>query len=129
MSNDVLKKNDDLLASSIGVVGGGQLAQMLVHAAQQKDVNISVQTSSKNDPAASDASRVILFESQDTAGTRELAKFCKYITFENEWVNIDSLSSLEEEGAKFIPSLESISSLVDKLSQRQLLQTYSIDNC
>tara|TARA_Y100001968_G_scaffold67445_1_gene58356 strand:- start:1972 stop:3177 length:1206 start_codon:yes stop_codon:yes gene_type:complete len=126
MSNDLLKKNDDFRSSSIGVVGGGQLAQMLVLAAKNKNVKISVQTSSKNDPAASQASRVVLLDSQDIDGTRELAKFCKFITFENEWVNIDSLSTLEAEGAKFLPTLESISPLVDKISQRKLLKKLDI---
>ena len=37
MSYDVLKKNDDHLPFSIGVVGGGQLAQMLVLAAKEKE--------------------------------------------------------------------------------------------
>ena len=126
MSNDVLKKNDDSLPFSIGVVGGGQLAQMLVLAAKEKDVKISVQTSSENDPAASDATKVVLFGPQNIDGTRELARLCKSITFENEWVKIDSLSSLEEEGIKFVPSLESISHLVDKISQRTLLKKLDI---
>ena len=126
MSNDVLKKNDDLLSSSIGVVGGGQLAQMLVMAAKKKHVKISVQTSSENDPAARDASRVVLLGPQSIDGTKQLAKFCNSITFENEWVNIDSLISLEAEGTKFFPSIVSISPLVDKISQRNLLKKLDI---
>ena len=48
------------------------------------------------------------------------------ITFENEWVNIDALLPLEQQGVRFQPSLAALSPLVDKLSQRQLLDDLAI---
>ena len=36
----------------IGVVGGGQLAMLLVEAGKRRDVDVIVQTSAKTDPAA-----------------------------------------------------------------------------
>ena len=73
----------------IGVVGGGQLARMLVQAATQREVPIAVQTSNAEDPAAG----LALFapaDPRDVAGTRELVVGCDGVTFENEWVNIDA---------------------------------------
>ena len=110
----------------IGVVGGGQLARMLVQAAAQRDVPIAVQTSDPADPAAGLASRLVSADPRDVAGTRELVVGCDGITFENEWVNIDALLPLEQQGVRFQPSLAALSPLVDKLSQRQLLDDLAI---
>ena len=110
----------------IGVVGGGQLARMLVQAAAQREVPIAVQTSNAADPAAGLASRLIAADPRDVAGTRELVVGCDGITFENEWVNIDALLPLEQQGVRFRPSLAALSPLVDKLSQRQLLDDLAI---
>ena len=110
----------------IGVVGGGQLARMLVQAAAQREVSIAVQTSNPADPAAGLASRLVAADPTDVAGTRELVVGCDGITFENEWVNIDALLPLEQQGVRFRPSLAALSPLVDKLSQRQLLDDLAI---
>ena len=110
----------------IGVVGGGQLARMLVQAASQRQVPIAVQTSNQGDPAAGLASRVVSADPRDVAGTRDLVVGCDGITFENEWVNIDALLPLEQQGVRFRPSLAALSPLVDKLSQRQLLNDLAI---
>jgi 5-(carboxyamino)imidazole ribonucleotide synthase len=110
----------------IGVVGGGQLARMRVQAAAQRDVPIAVQTSDAADPAAGLASRLVAADPRDVAGTRELVVGCDGITFENEWVNIDALLPLEQQGVRFQPSLAALSPLVDKLSQRQLLDDLAI---
>lgn len=110
----------------IGVVGGGQLARMLVQAAAQRDVPIAVQTSDATDPAAGLASRLVEADPRDVAGTRELVVGCDGITFENEWVNIDALLPLEQQGVRFQPSLAALSPLVDKLSQHQLLDDLAI---
>ncbi len=110
----------------IGVVGGGQLARMLVQAATQRQVPIAVQTSNTADPAAGLATRLVAADPRDVAGTRELVVGCDGITFENEWVNIDALLPLEQQGVRFRPSLAALSPLVDKLSQRQLLDDLAI---
>ena len=110
----------------IGVVGGGQLARMLVQAATQRQVPIAVQTGNEADPAAGLAARLVAADPRDVAGTRELVVGCDGVTFENEWVNIDALLPIEQQGVRFCPSLAALSPLVDKLSQRQLLDDLAI---
>ncbi len=106
----------------IGVVGGGQLAQMLVEAANKRNVEVLVQTGSRNDPAANCASKLILAEPNDAIGTARLGNGCLGVTFENEWVNIEQLSLLEESGLTFFPSIAALRPLVDKVKQRELLK-------
>ncbi len=111
---------------SIGVVGGGQLAQMLANAGKDLGVQVVVQTGSEFDPAISSAADVIYADTEDLAGTKQLAQKCRSVTFENEWVDIEGLSILEDSGVVFVPSLSAISPLVNKLSQRKLLNKLNI---
>lgn len=113
-------------ATSIGIVGGGQLAWMLAEAARQAGVDLHVQTPSPSDPAASLASSVVQAEVRDVAATRSLAERCQAISFENEWVDLDGLAALEREGVTFVPSLEALRPLVCKRSQRELLQRLNL---
>lgn len=110
----------------IGVVGGGQLARMLAEAARGLNLPVLVQTPGADDPAASLATAVVQAPLHDLQATRELARRCSAITFENEWVDLDGLATLAAEGVTFLPSLAALGTLVSKHSQRQLLQRLGI---
>ena len=56
----------------IGVVGGGQLAMLLVEAGKKRDVDVVVQTASKTDPAAKKTKHVVLNDSTNAKGTKLL---------------------------------------------------------
>ncbi len=127
MSTDSFSKKN-IRNKAIGVVGGGQLAQMLVQAAISRNVDVFVQTSSFEDPASGLASRLVLANSIDCEGTKKLANGCLGITFENEWINIEELKELESEGVAFYPSIKALNLLIDKISQRRLLNELRI-NC
>ena len=77
-------------------------------------------------PAVDGASRLISADPRDVAGTRRLVEGCNGITFENEWVNIDALIPLEQQGVRFRPCPGGPFPLVDKLLQRQLLTDLAI---
>jgi 5-(carboxyamino)imidazole ribonucleotide synthase len=109
------------LATGIGIVGGGQLALMLAEAAQVQGVPLHLQTPGAADPAVALATTVIQAEIDDASSTKELSRRCAAISFENEWVDLDALAPLAEEGVVFLPSLDSLRPLVDKRQQRELL--------
>ena len=110
----------------IGVVGGGQLAMLLVEAGKKRDVDVVVQTAAKTDPAAKKTKQVILHDPKNADGTKLLAEKSPLITFENEWVDIPSLLFLQNNGVSFIPRLQSISPLINKITQRELLNSLDI---
>ncbi len=110
----------------IGVVGGGQLAMLLVEAGKKRDVDVVVQTANKTDPAAKKTNQVILHDPTNPEGTKLLAESSRLITFENEWVDIRSLLSLENNGVSFVPRLQSIRPLINKITQRELLNSLDI---
>ena len=65
----------------IGVVGGGQLARMLVQAAVARSIPIAVQTSSASDPAAEAAALVVEADPRDVTGTRQLVEGCEAVSY------------------------------------------------
>ena len=110
----------------IGVVGGGQLAMLLVEAGKKRDVDVVVQTAAKTDPAAKKANQVVLLNPTNAEGTKLLAEKTRLITFENEWIDIPSLLSLQNNGVSFVPRLQSIKPLINKITQRELLNSLDI---
>ena len=110
----------------IGVVGGGQLAMLLVEAGKKREVDVVVQTAVKTDPAAKKTKQVILHDPKNAEGTILLAEKSRSITFENEWVDIPSLLSLQNNGVSFLPRLQSICPLINKITQRELLNSLNI---
>lgn len=114
----------------VGVLGGGQLAWMMVAAAQRLGIEVVVQTPQATDPAIAntpqvhdpDSPRVILAPLTDVTATAQLAQRCPIITFENEFVDLAALGALADQGICFRPSLATLSKLLDKYDQRTYLQ-------
>ena len=106
---------------AIGIVGGGQLAWMLAEASRELGIALHVQTPSADDPATRLAASVVLAPLDDRAGTWELASRCGAISFENEWIPIEALRTLEGPRLEFRPGLDALQPLVSKAAQRRLL--------
>ncbi|BBD65306.1 phosphoribosylaminoimidazole carboxylase ATPase subunit [Nostoc commune NIES-4072] len=106
----------------VGVIGGGQLAWMMADAAQKLGVELVVQTPSEDDPAVSIAKETVFAPVDDATATEILAQKCDVITFENEFVNLDALSVLVQQGISFRPRLEALAPLLDKYHQRCYLR-------
>tara|TARA_B100000700_G_scaffold331636_2_gene466348 strand:- start:3441 stop:4634 length:1194 start_codon:yes stop_codon:yes gene_type:complete len=106
----------------IGVVGGGQLALMLAQAAKTKEVELIVLADSDNDPAVFESQKIIYSRKDLSVAIESLSLKCDFITFENEWLNIKELNNIDDSNKKFIPSLQSIEPLIDKISQRNFLK-------
>jgi len=110
---------------SLGIIGGGQLALMLTEAAKNRGIKVCIQTKSSDDPAGLKADYVIESDPLKLKGNKELIKVCEKIIFENEWIRIEKLNLIESENI-FVPSLESIKPLVDRISQKKLLERLSL---
>jgi len=110
---------------SLGIIGGGQLALMLAEAANNRGLKVCVQTKSSNDPAVSKADYVIQADPLKVKGNKDLIKECEKIIFENEWIKIEKLNLIETNNI-FVPSLESIKPLVDRISQKKLIDRMNL---
>ena len=87
---------------SLGIIGGGQLALMLVEAANNRGIKVCVQTKSSNDPAGLKADYVIESDPSKIKGNKILIKECEKIIFENEWIKIDKLNLIDNKDT-FVP--------------------------
>lgn len=95
---------------------------MLASAAQSLRLKLVVQTPSSSDPATALATETIWGAIDDVQATTALAQCTQVITFENEFVNLEALWPLAQQGVLFRPSLDSIAPLLDKYEQRCYLR-------
>lgn len=110
----------------VGVIGGGQLAWMMADAAQALEIELIIQTPSPTDPAVGIASDTIFAAIDDATATAELASRCDVITFENEFIDLEALMPLAQQGVCFRPRLEALAPLLDKYEQRCYLEDIGI---
>ncbi len=110
---------------TIGIIGGGQLALMLTEAAKERGIKVCVQTKSRNDPGGIKADSVIEADALQIKGNKKLIQQSEKIIFENEWIKVDKLKQI---GAKnfSIPSLDSLSPLVDRISQKKFIDRLNL---
>ena len=122
-----LKKNTQNIKKnySLGIIGGGQLALMLTEAAKNRGLRVCIQTKSSNDPAAFKADFVIEADPLKVKGNKELIKKCEKIIFENEWIKVEKLKLIDSKNI-FVPSLESMNPLVDRISQKKLIDRMNL---
>ena len=110
---------------SIGIIGGGQLALMLIEAAKKRNIKVCIQTKSKYDPGSLKADFIIEADPLQNKGNKNLIKDCEKIIFENEWIKIDKLKQIGSDEL-FVPSLDSISPLVDRISQKRFIDKLNL---
>jgi len=110
----------------VGVIGGGQLAWMMGLAAQKLGIELLVQTPQPTDPAVRTAAAAVLASIADSTATARLAARCDRITFENEFIDLEALTALEQQGVCFRPRLSALAPLLDKYRQRCYLQALGL---
>ena len=110
----------------VGIIGGGQLAWMMADAAKALGIELVIQTPHPSDPAVSIASDTVFAPIDDATATAELASRCEVISFENEFINLEALMPLAQQGVCFRPRLEALAPLLDKYEQRGYLEKIGI---
>lgn len=116
----------------VGILGGGQLAQMLVEAALPLGLRPLVYTQSPGEGAAMIAPAVVEGALTDRSRLEEFLSRVDLVVFESEFVDCDilreSAARLKAKGQEiqFVPSLETLSGLRDKLSQKHIFQNLGL---
>ena len=88
-----------LRARTVGVLGGGQLGRMFVHAAQRMGWRVLVLDPDEAGPAAQAADRVLRAAYDDASALAEMARCCGAVTTEFENVPAASLQALSAQVA------------------------------
>lgn len=110
--------------STIGIIGGGQLGQMLGFAAEQLGVG-TVFLDPGDDPPAAAAGRVLRLAFDDPEGLRQLAADSELITYEFENVPTNALEALPPSCRVYPPAM-ALQVSQDRLLEKRLFRELDI---
>lgn len=111
----------------VGVVGAGQLARMMVPAAQALAIRLRVLATEPGESAAQVIPDVVLGSHTDLAALRRLADGCDVVTFDHEHVPQEHLVALAADGVVLRPGPTALAHTQDKLHMRQALAACGFD--
>ncbi|MBK8983772.1 MAG: 5-(carboxyamino)imidazole ribonucleotide synthase [Ignavibacteria bacterium] len=110
----------------IGILGGGQLARMIIEECNKFAFEFYVLSNEKNSPAG----QITKFETEgdwnDENILKEFAGKCDIITLENEFIDYKKLEAIEQTGKKVFPCPENIMLIQDKYIQKKTLHASGI---
>lgn len=112
--------------ATIGLVGGGQLGRMFVFEAKRMGYNVIVLDPKVNSPAGQVADEQIVADFDDIWALKELARKTDVVTYEFEHINVETLSLIEDEGFRVIPSSRTLKIIQNKYVQKCMLKEIGI---
>jgi 5-(carboxyamino)imidazole ribonucleotide synthase len=104
----------------LGVMGGGQLGRMFVHAAQAMGFKVAVLEAAPDSPAGQAADSLIAAGYSDAAGLAQLGQSCVAVTTEFENVPADSLEQLATH-AFVAPAASCVAIAQDRIAEKRFL--------
>lgn len=114
-----------LPGSTLGIIGGGQLARMMILEGRRMGYRVCVLAEDPNAPAASLADEWIEGELSDLEAAGRLARKCDVITLDTEHVPAAMLSSLESI-VPVRPSASVLRTIQDRRNQREFLASIDV---
>lgn len=108
------------MTARVGIVGAGQLAQMMAQAAISLAVDVVVLATADDEPATRTGAAVLVGDPDDPAAIRALADRVDVVTFDHEQVHTGLLDDLAEAGHVVRPS-GAVLRYSDKAHQRSQL--------
>lgn len=113
--------------TSIGILGGGQLARFLVEKGQNLGFETWVLSENRNDPAAQVTNHWV---KGNTGSPKDLEKFLKNVsmlTFESEFADVALIQKMAPKSLQIFPSLNQIKTFQDRFLQKTLLENHLIE--
>jgi 5-(carboxyamino)imidazole ribonucleotide synthase len=114
------------LSYRVGVIGGGQLARMMIVPAINLGIEIKVLSESENSSAS--LATTIVGDYTDSATVAAFAKSVDVITFDHEHVPLHILESLEAAGISVQPPSKALAHAQNKLVMRSALEKIGAPN-
>ncbi|MEO8610712.1 MAG: 5-(carboxyamino)imidazole ribonucleotide synthase [Chloroflexota bacterium] len=108
--------------TKLGILGGGQLAQMLTQAAISLGIETAIFERTPDSPAARLTQHQIAGQWDDEVVLSAFAALCDSVTLENEFVDASVLRRLEAMGLPVYPTSATLALVQDKLIQKQTMQ-------
>ena len=112
---------------TVGVIGAGQLARMMVPPAVDLGISLSLFAGSSQESGAQVAPHAVGSLS-DTRAVLEWASACDVVTFEHELISQELIRAISESGVKVYPSAASFIYSQNKLAMRRKMEELGLPN-
>lgn len=110
---------------TLGIIGGGQLGRMMVDAANNLNISTIVLDPTPKSPAGQTTEQIV-GDYKNEAQIKKLAKMTKFLTYEIESANAQTLKTLQTKGFKVNPAPQSLEVIQDKFLQKHFLMGYGL---
>ncbi|MDA8375238.1 MAG: 5-(carboxyamino)imidazole ribonucleotide synthase [Actinomycetota bacterium] len=110
----------------IGIVGGGQLAQMMIQAGASLGVSFALLALESDESATAICSEVHRVRGFDREEVAAFVNACELVTFDHELVDPAILNSIPGAEGKVFPSARTLRMSANKARQREMLQAEGI---
>jgi 5-(carboxyamino)imidazole ribonucleotide synthase len=107
-------------SAKLGMLGGGQLGRMFVHAAQRLGYRVTVLDPDPASPAAAAADEHLRAAYDDAQALARIAETCDAVSTEFENVPAAALRALAERGCRVAPAAEAVAVCQHRLREKQL---------
>ena len=107
--------------TTLGILGGGQLARMLAQAAQRIGVNVAILDEDEFSPAMQVTGLGVTGSWRDRETLGEFADAVDVLTIESEFVPVELISFIEGRGRRVLPGSHTLGLVQDKFTQKQTL--------
>lgn len=113
---------------TIGILGGGQLARMLILKAHQMGIKTVVLSEKLSDPAVQVANSWVKGSIHSLKDVQKLMLISDLITFESEFIPADFLKKAlrNRKGVQILPNLLCLGRLQDRLKQKEWLFDFNL---
>ena len=110
----------------VGVIGGGQLARMMIVPAVNLGIELKVLAETENSSAS--LATTVVGDFTDAATVESFAKTVDVVTFDHEHVPLAILQQLEQQGVSVQPSSKALAHAQNKLVMRKALEKIGAPN-
>lgn len=109
----------------VGILGGGQLARMLITAGNEMGFDMHVLCPSLSEPAAQVCTHVHIGRTDSESDMNEFLKHVDVVTVESEFINTGLVNKVIGK-LPFRPSTSILETIQDRLTQKELLKKFGI---
>ncbi len=109
------------MTATIGILGGGQLARMLMQAAIPLGLETVVLATKADDPAALIARHAVVGDWSDRSVLDAFAAKAEIVILENEFIGAEKLEYLANHNLRLVPTAATLTIIEDKAQQKQTL--------
>ena len=110
----------------IGLLGGGQLARMIIEETSKYGFEYVIYSEDANSPAGKICNKEIVGKFSDKDRLNAFCKECDIVTLENEFIHWKYIEYIEQTGKVCLPGSDIVKMMQDKFIQKQTLDLMNI---